>query len=199
MRSTCLTDPTLVLNKNWLPIQVCSVRRAFTMLFKDLARVVEPEDYSLYDFESWSDLAISSGEPYVQGVSQRIRVPEVIVLHGCDRFQRPRVVFTRRNLFRRDGNRCQYCGSQCPTENLSIDHVVPRCAGGISSWANCVVACLPCNARKGGRSTREAGMRLMREPVEPPSQSAFTLHVMRRKASWDHFVSEAYWNTELKP
>ena len=51
MRDTCLADPTLVLNKNWLPIQVCSVRRAVTMLFKGLARVVEPEDYSLYDFE----------------------------------------------------------------------------------------------------------------------------------------------------
>ena len=87
MRDTCLADPTLVLNKNWLPIQVCSVRRAVTMLFKGLARVVEPEDYSLYDFESWSDLAISNGEPYLQGVSRRIRIPEVIVLHGCDRFR----------------------------------------------------------------------------------------------------------------
>ena len=199
MRDTGLADPTLVLNKNWLPIQVCSVRRAVTMLFKGLARVVEPEDYSLYDFESWSDLVISNGEPYLQGVSRRIRIPEVIVLHGCDRFHRPQVVFTRRNLFRRDGNSCQYCGRQFSTENLSIDHVVPRCAGGVSSWSNCVVACLSCNARKGGRSTREAGMRLLREPVEPPSQSAFTLHVTRRKASWDHFVSEAYWNTELKP
>ena len=99
MRDTCLADPTLVLNKNWLPIQVCSVRRAVTMLFKGLARVVEPEDYSLYDFESWSDLVISNGEPYLQGVSRRIRIPEVIVLHGCDRFRRPQVVFTRRNLF----------------------------------------------------------------------------------------------------
>ena len=89
MQTTCLTDPTLVLNKNWLPIQVCPVRRAFTMLFKGLARVVEPQDYSLYDFDSWSDLAIPRGEAFVQGVSRRIRIPEVIVLHGCDRFNPP--------------------------------------------------------------------------------------------------------------
>ena len=199
MHATCLADPTLVLNKNWLPIQVCTVRRAFTMLFKDLARVVEPDDFSLYDFESWSDLAIPRGEPFVQGVGDRIRVPEVIVLHNCDRFNRPRVVFTRRNLFRRDRNSCQYCGKRCTTENLSIDHVIPRCAGGIGSWTNCVVACLACNARKGGRTIKQVGMRLLRDPAEPPAQSAFTLHVTRRKASWDHFVSEAYWNTELKP
>jgi 5-methylcytosine-specific restriction endonuclease McrA len=199
MQTTCLTDPTLVLNKNWLPIQVCPVRRAFTLLFKGLARVVEPQDYSLYDFDRWSDLAIPRGDPFVQGVRSRIRIPEVIVLQGCDRFNRPRVAFTRRNLFRRDRNCCQYCGKKCSTEDLSIDHVIPRCAGGEGSWTNCVVACLACNARKGGRLVGEAGMHLLREPVEPPAQSAFTLHVNRRKASWEHFVSEAYWNTELKP
>ena len=199
MQSTCLTDPTLVLNKNWLPIQVCSVRRAFTMLFKGLARVVEPGDYSLYDFDSWSDLVIPRGEPFVQGVSRRIRIPEVIVLQGCDRFNRPRLAFTRRNLFRRDRNCCQYCSKKCSTEDLSIDHVIPTCAGGAGSWTNCVVACLACNARKGGRLVHEAGMRLLRAPVEPPAQSVFTLHVNRRKASGEHFVSEAYWNTELKP
>ena len=130
MRDTCLADPTLVLNKNWLPIQVCSVRRAVTMLFKGLARVVEPEDYSLYDFERWSDLVISNGEPYLQGVSRRIRIPEVIVLHGCDRFHRPQVVFTRRNLFRRDGNSCQLEQLRCSLSLLQCPQGRPKHQGG---------------------------------------------------------------------
>jgi 5-methylcytosine-specific restriction endonuclease McrA len=199
MSATVLADPTLVLNRNWLPIHVCSVRRALTMVFKDLARIVEPANYALYDFESWADLAVPEGEPYVQSVTLRIRIPEVIVLKRCDRFSRPRVVFTRRNLFRRDRNTCQYCGRRRATEDLSIDHVVPRSLGGLATWENCVVACLRCNARKGNRTLEDAGMTLLRKPSEPPPQMAFTLHTRRRKPSWDQFVSEAYWNTELKP
>jgi hypothetical protein len=35
-------------------------------------------------------------------------------------------------------------------------------------------------------------------PKEPPPQMAFTLNIGKRKASWEHFVSEAYWDVELE-
>ena len=193
-----LLEPTLVLNKNWMPIRVCTVRRALTLVFKDLARIIGPDDFDLHDFASWVDLKIPQGEPFVQSVSLRIRIPEVIVLRFCDEYLRPRVVFSRRNLFRRDRNTCQYCGKKFPTEDLSIDHVVPRSMGGHSAWTNCVVACLSCNARKGNRMLSSAHMQLVRLPKEPPPQAAFTLQLGKRKASWEHFVSEAYWNVELE-
>jgi 5-methylcytosine-specific restriction endonuclease McrA len=194
-----LSEPTLVLNKNWLPLRVCSVRRALTLVFKDLARVIGTDgSFTLHDFRSWADLSVGHGEPCIQAVSLRIRIPEVIVLRFCDKYTRPRVVFSRRNLFRRDKNACQYCGKRFPTEDLSIDHVMPRSLGGHSSWANCVVACLKCNARKGNRTLVQAGMTIRRPPREPPPQAAFTLHWGKRKASWDHFVSEAYWDVELE-
>jgi len=196
--ASVLHEPTLVLNKNWAPIRVCTVRRALTLVFKDLARIIAPPNYALYDFASWADMVVPHGEPFVQAVSLRIRIPEVIVLHHCDRFLRPRVVFSRRNLFRRDRNTCQYCGKRFPTEDLSIDHVVPRSLGGHSSWTNCVVACLSCNARKGNRTLESAHMEVLRLPKEPPPHMAFTLHVGKRKVSWEHFVSEAYWNVELE-
>jgi len=198
MEDGVLSEPTLVLNKNWLPIRVCTVRRALTLVFKDLARIIGPDNYGLHDFESWADLQVSSGEPHIRTISLRIRIPEVIVLRTCDRFMKPRVIFSRRNLFRRDRNTCQYCGTRCPTEELSIDHVVPRSLGGESSWTNCVVACMSCNARKGSRSLDSVGMALLRTPREPPPQMAFTINLGRRKASWEHFVSEAYWNVELQ-
>jgi 5-methylcytosine-specific restriction endonuclease McrA len=198
MSIAALHEPTLVLNKNWLPIRVCTVRRALTLVFKDLARIIGPEKYTLYDFSSWVDLKVAQGEPFVQTVSLRIRVPEVIVLRRCDRFSRPRVVFSRRNLFRRDRNTCQYCGKKSSTEDLSIDHLLPRSLGGESTWSNCVVACLECNARKGNRTLEQAHMKILRLPKEPPPQMAFTLHLGSRKASWDQFVSEAYWNVELE-
>jgi len=199
MSATFLTDPTLVLNKNWMPIHVCSVRRALSLVFKGLARVVEPQNYVLYDFESWADLHVLEGEPFVEAVRWRIRIPEVIFLRVCDHLHRPRVVFTRRNLFRRDRNICQYCGMRFATEDLSIDHVVPRSKGGLGTWTNCVLPCLPCNSRKGDRTLRQAGLKLVRQPSEPSPQMAFALHARSRKASWSQFVSEAYWNTELEP
>ena len=198
MTTSALSEPTLVLNKNWLPIRVCSVRRALTLVFKDLARIIGPESYTLYDFTSWADLSVTAGQPCIQTVSLRIRIPEVIVLRRCDRFLRPRVVFSRRNLFRRDRNTCQYCGKRFPTEALSIDHVVPRSLGGESSWTNCVVACIPCNTRKGSRTLATAGMTMGRAPGEPPAQMAFTLQLGKKKSSWEQFVSEAYWNVELE-
>ncbi len=197
MSESVLSEPTLVLNKNWLPVRVCTVRRALTLVFKDLARIIGPGNYSLYDFDSWLDLKVASGEPHIRTVSLSIRIPEVIVLRTSDRFTRPRVVFSRRNLFRRDRNTCQYCGVRFPTEELSIDHVLPRSLGGSGNWTNCVVACLHCNARKGSRSLHAAGMHLLRTPKEPPPQMAFTLHLGHRKQSWEQFVSEAYWNVEL--
>ncbi len=197
MSESVLYDPTLVLNRHWLPIRVCSVRRALTLVWKDLARIIGPDNYAVYDFSSWADLHVEDGERAVRTVSLQIRVPEIIVLRRFDRFTRPQVVFSRRNLFRRDRNTCQYCGVRFPTEDLSIDHVVPRSLGGISSWTNCVVACLSCNARKGNRSLQQSGMTLIRQPAKPAPQMAFTLPLGRRKASWDHFVSEAYWNVEL--
>jgi 5-methylcytosine-specific restriction endonuclease McrA len=198
MNVSVLFEPTLVLNRNWLPIRVCTVRRALSLVFRDMARIIRPENFLPYDFGSWADLHVPQGEPFVQAVRLRIRIPEVIVLRFCEQFTRPRVVFSRRNLFRRDKNTCQYCGRKYSTEDLSIDHVVPRSLGGKSSWTNCVVACLSCNSRKGNRTLQRAQMQLTRLPKEPPPQAALTLQLGRRKASWDHFVSEAYWNVALE-
>ena len=198
MSLSVLSEPTLVLNKNWLPIRVCTVRRALTLVFKDLARILQGDDFSLYDFESWADLKVPQGEPCIHAVSLQIRIPEVIVLRFCEEYLRPKVVFSRRNLFRRDRNTCQYCGRKFSTEELSIDHVLPRSLGGRSTWTNCVVACLDCNSRKGNRTLVSARMQMVRVPKEPPPQAAFTLHLGTRKASWEHFVSEAYWNVELE-
>jgi len=197
MGSQVLQEPTLVLNKHWAPVRVCSVRRALTLVFKDVARILEPERVMLHDFTSWADLKVARGAPFVQSVSLRIRIPEVIVLHRSERYMKPRVVFSRRNIFRRDKNTCQYCGTQHATEDLSIDHVIPRSLGGRSSWTNCVVACLRCNSRKGNRTLEAAHMQILRIPREPPPHMAFTLHVTTRKASWEQFVSDAYWDVEL--
>ena len=141
----------LVLNASYEPLNITTWRRAMVMLLKgkaeglehDVARLVRP-DYHL---------------PTVVRLRQFVRVP-----------YKP-LSLTRRNLFQRDGHRCQYCGYS--GERLSIDHILPRSRGGSDSWENVTTACLPCNVRKGNRTPREAGMALAREPHRPLSGPGF--------------------------
>ncbi len=105
----------------------------------------------------------------------------------------------RRNIYTRDGSRCQYCGRSFPTRELTLDHVVPRVQGGVNSWTNLVCACVRCNARKGGRTPVQAGMRLVREPIRPKRNPAITVRLGSGKYdSWKAFMDEAYWTVELQ-
>mgnify|MGYP001766007295 FL=1 len=129
--------------------------------------------------------------------SQRaaFRLPSVVVLKDFVKPQK-RVAFTRFNLFLRDEFRCQYCGSK---GDLTFDHVLPRCRGGITSWQNVVAACSPCNLRKGSKTLKQAGMRLARAPRAPTAEEMqahgrrFPPHHLHE--SWLDYL---YWDAELE-
>lgn len=160
-----LQRPTLVLNRNWQPVNVATVARALILLWNKAAKVVDPADYQLYNWADWSCLTPGTDELFVRLVRQRLRVPEVIALSEFDRMPTSQVTFSRRNVFKRDRFTCQYCHQQPGSDELTIDHVVPRAHGGQSTWTNCVLACLNCNSRKADRTPEQAGMRLQKTPV----------------------------------
>lgn len=197
MIAIALQRPTLVLNRNWQPVNVATVARALVLLWNESARVVDPADYQTFDWKDWSKLRPEDGDAFVQAIRFRIRVPEVITLTEYDRLPTAAVTFSRRNIFKRDKYVCQYCGEQPGTEELTIDHVVPRAQGGESRWDNCVLSCIDCNHRKADRTPKQAGMKLRREPVRPEWKPLYATHDMRIE-SWSKFISEAYWNVELK-
>lgn len=201
MSAFALHGRTLVLNKAWAAISTTPVRNALSLLYRGSARAICPDTFTAHDFEAWADLSRTrdAGGEFVSTVAIRIRVPEVILLRFYSGFPRKGVAFSRRNLYRRDGFTCQYCGSQPGTELLSIDHVVPRSRGGRSTWENCVLSCLECNKRKASRSLGEAGLSLLRSPYRPQGGPAFEISLGTRRQSWERFVSERYWNVELQP
>jgi 5-methylcytosine-specific restriction endonuclease McrA len=137
----------LLLNADYEPLNVCDLRRAFRLVFGEKAEVIE------YDHTE------------VRTPRTVLRAPSVIRLQYRIQRPRPRVRLSRREVFVRDGHACQYCGRQ--VARMTLDHVVPRHRGGSHSWDNLVAACGDCNHRKGGRMPNEAGMRLLRSPVEP--------------------------------
>jgi len=192
-----LEQPTLVLNRNWQPVHVATVARALVLLWNQSARVVDPDDYQTYTWEDWAKLRPLAGEPFIQAVTMRLRVPEVVTLTEYDRLPSAVVTFNRRNIFKRDRFTCQYCGIQPGSEQLTLDHVKPRAQGGESRWDNCVLACLECNSRKADRTPEQAGMRLKHKPVRPKWNPLYALRDVRIE-SWSKFVSEAYWNVALE-
>jgi len=206
MENGVLTSNVLVLNKYYMAVHVTDVKRAFCLLFKELAEVVTYEDntYLSYDFESWVEISqlrdrFPVEDDYVRTVQYHIRVPRIIRLLFYDRLPRQSVKLNRRNIFARDENRCQYCGKRYPTSELSIDHIVPRSRGGRSIWDNLVCACVACNVRKGGRLPQEVGMRLIRKPVRPQRSPVLHLKLGNPKyQSWKTFLDNAYWEVELK-
>ncbi len=195
--SKILQRPTLVLNRNWQPINVATVARALLMVWNESARVVDPTDYQLYDWSDWARQIPQEDEPFVQAVRQRLRAPEVITLNQFDRLPSGAVTFSRRNVFKRDRFTCQYCHQQPGSDELTIDHVVPRSQGGESSWTNCVLACLECNSRKADRTPDQARMKLLKQPVRPEWRPLYSSYAGRME-SWSKFISEAYWNAELE-
>jgi 5-methylcytosine-specific restriction endonuclease McrA len=197
----------LVLNKHYMAIRIIGVRRAFSLLCRDLAEVISYEKgtYANYNFQSWCEVSRfrhqfePAGHDWISTVNFHIAVPRIIRLLFYDRLPRADVKFNRRNIFARDKSRCQYCGKRFPTTELSLDHVIPRTMGGDSTWDNIVCACAGCNARKGGRTPKIAGMTLIQKPIKPKHNPLVHIHLgQSRYRSWQQFLDHAYWSVELK-
>jgi 5-methylcytosine-specific restriction endonuclease McrA len=161
-----LNSSVLVLNRCFLPIHVTSVRRAFSLICRDVARAVD-EQYQTFDFEEWQRLAVCDRGDWIGTPGGAVRVPRVILLRCFDRIPRRQIRYSRVNVFARDRFTCQYCGAKPPPSQLNLDHVIPRSLGGKTTWENVVCSCMECNRRKGGRTPQQARLRLRRLPTRP--------------------------------
>jgi len=173
-----LESSVLVLNRSYLAIHLISVRRALTLVYREIADIVDIEEghYASYDFEAWREIsefrAEESGfdqphQEWIRAVNFAIVAPRVIRLNKFDRAPQQTLRFNRRNLMARDNHSCQYCGHSFPNSSLSLDHVMPRSRGGKTTWENVVCSCVDCNTRKGDRTPHEARMALRSKPTKP--------------------------------
>ena len=187
----------LVLNRFYMAIRVVDVRRAMTLLYRGCAEVItiEEDRYSSYDFETWCELSQlhslekQPDEDYLRTPHQDVQVPRILRLVLYDKVPKSSVRFNRKNLFARDGYRCQYCGQTRPMSQLSLDHVMPRSLGGRTTWENVVCSCMSCNSRKGGRTPSQAGMKLLSTPIRPRANPTLVATLRdSRYASWKSFL-----------
>lgn len=196
-----LKGSVLVLNKHWAPIQVTTVKEAIGLVAKGSAKIIDPADFSAVDLVTWHDVSKAKGkheDSVIRSQYLALVPPEVIVLSTYEGQGEKSVVFSRKNLFKRDKYTCMYCGVQPGPEELTIDHVMPKSRGGKSTWENCVLACVECNKRKANRTPDEAGMKLRRQPKKPSWKTLAHVNPKERKESWEQFLSRAYWEVELE-
>lgn len=171
------------------------------MLYCGVAKAVDKE-CKTFDFKSWSELSVAVSEEGVGLIGRVIKVPRVIVLTAYDRFPKKAIKFSRMNILIRDRSTCQYCGRKLPRNQLNLDHVVPRCKGGKTTWENVVASCFDCNRKKGMRLPREASLKLIKKPSRPritPFMNGFMGAI--RYEEWRPFfniVDYSYWNLELE-
>lgn len=138
----------LILNQNYEPMSVINVRKAVVLLFLGKAELIASVDGKR-----------------VRAVSMSMPFPSIVRVSVYVRIPYKRIILSRKNILRRDGHRCQYCGrGDLP---LTVDHVLPLSRGGDDTWENLVCACVGCNNRKGDRTPQESNMPLRRNPLRP--------------------------------
>lgn len=139
----------LLLNSGFEPVKVISWQRAISMFFLGKVEVLEEYDHD------------------IRSVSLVIKAPAVVRLLKFARIGRRSPPLCRANVLARDHFKCQYCSLELTAKEATLDHVVPRSQGGKTSWENIVCCCPPCNRKKGGRTPKEARMKLNKKPIKP--------------------------------
>jgi 5-methylcytosine-specific restriction endonuclease McrA len=177
---------TLVLNIGYEPIAKIPWQRAITLIWEGKVEVVE-------EYE----------DKWVRSVTIALKMPSVVRFLKMIRGRKKAIKFSRENVYARDKGKCQYCAKNVPRSSFTYDHVNPRAQGGQTVWENVVVACVPCNQKKSGRTPEQAGMKLLSKPIKPtklPDIMHLTFTWQKgmpdQWKQWLHSV--AYWHDELE-
>lgn len=178
MDSVLHKNIVLVLNRNWQAINVQTPAEAFCQMATGVVTALDIQGHDWMvptRWEDWRKLPVRERDFSIGTTHGRLRVPTVIVLARFSRVPLKRPKFNARNLWERDGGRCQYTGRELRPGEGNIDHVVPRSRGGRTSWENCVLAAREVNTRKANRTPEEAGLQLLRAPSRPRDVPATAL------------------------
>ncbi len=179
---------TLVLDLSNRPIGFVSWQRAVKMYWEDRAEIVK-EDPNVF----------------LHSPSIEMNMPRVIKAKNyVIKRLKLSVPFSRRNIALRDNSQCQYCARILHSHEYTLDHVIPRSKGGLSTWTNLVLCCIKCNKQKNNHTLAQAGMTLLRVPREPKATDPrynFKLHIKKLRPEWKEWADGGwlYWNVSLEP
>jgi len=172
-------EHVLLLNATFEPLKVIDWKRAVRLLTLEKVEVVEE-----YERE-------------IHAVTFAIKLPSVLRLLRYVKYRKKEIKFSRANIYARDQFQCQYCQHKFEAQDLTFDHVIPKRYGGRTEWTNIVTSCYRCNRVKGGKSLKEARLRLKKKPVKP-DWVPFLMITIRAKTVPNSWRDYLYWNLELQ-
>lgn len=151
----------LLIDKNYIALSIISWRKAAKLMVKGKAEGVTGEDYN-------APFLIRTGEGFFR-VPSVIRLVDEIPWRAHSR----RVNFSKKNLMLRDDHTCQYCGVVLGKSSSTIDHVIPKAAGGKTNYKNCVICCRMCNILKADKKPEDVGFQLLTTPRKPTFKALY--------------------------
>jgi 5-methylcytosine-specific restriction endonuclease McrA len=183
-----LSNPVLILNKNWQAIKVRSVKTAIRIVSRERAVIVDVNTYELYTWDKWIQIKVTDEDSSIKTARTRIKSPEVILLTKYGKVPVGDIRLTKKNIFIRDGYRCQYTGDIIDKKEADIDHIIPKSRGGKSTWDNLVVSTKKINRKKANKTPEEAGLKLIKKPKKPDYRSIIFDPRKKIPTSWEKFI-----------
>jgi len=163
-------ETVIVLNFDYTPLNVTSIRRGFVLVDKGKAEILKEYD-----------------DPIITTVGRLVKPLIIRLLKFINYHNKKDLKISRQRIYQRDGFQCVYCGTY---KNLTIDHVMPKSRGGANSWENMVTCCFTCNSKKGSKTPEEANMSMRVRPYKP---SVFSELVAGRAANiWQSLQKEIF-------
>lgn len=163
-----MDQKVLILNQDFSALALCSIQKAFVLLYLEKAELVHKSETTI-----------------LRTVSRIYPAPSIIRLQRYVHVPYKGISLSRHNIMRRDQYQCLYCGS---TKNLTLDHLIPKSRGGNSSWTNLATACMRCNTKKGDRTPEEAGLILKQKPRKPSLTAFLAAHVSSLDDNWAMYL-----------
>ena len=162
-----INNKVLLLNNSYEPLLVITVKKAILLYFNGKIEFVE------------------KGDSYISSIYMKFQIPKIVRLKKYIYVKKKQISLTRKNIFKRDNHICQYCGKS--SQELTIDHVIPKDKGGVDNWKNLVTACRRCNTKKGNSNLKEIPMELIKLPYKP--SYLLNLHAYAEaNKSWKKYI-----------
>ncbi len=197
-----LEHNVLVLNTGWSPVNVTVVRDAIGLLYKEAASIILHEDiftkfgrpagfkFQEVGFAGWIEISAELDEakyPLIHSARHKFLVPSIIILRKYEKAPKYFIKLSKNAIYNRDKGHCQYCNVDVPKYRATVDHIIPKSRGGLSTWNNLVLCCQDCNKTKRDRRLEDTNMHLLKKPVKP-SELNFRDIYKEESKKWADFI-----------
>lgn len=163
----------LLLTSSYEPIEISGIQKAINLIFTNKGEVLEvyPKDF-------------------IRTAHLQIPRPAVVkykFLNKRFRYKPPR--WSKRRIYFRDKGECQYCGKKLSPDKYTLDHIIPKRIQKIDSFENLVLCCQACNLKKGDKTLKESGLKLIRPPRTPSNYEVFTWELGKDMPNvWEQYL-----------